>query len=209
MEKIKKYWSSLENNLSKRFIIVTAVASLILIIAVAIVGFCVPKSNNVIASHLEKLRTTDSQYVTSFESVSNLSDEIKRLNDNLTEKKSNLEEFTTSQNVLDKINDENDKLEQEQSDLQAEVNKKQSEVDRLEKQEKASSQATVTLSSGTYTVGENVKSGKFTVTGTGSITISSNGKAKVNTTLTSDGKEYTLNDGDIIKIQGKAQLIPN
>ncbi len=55
---------------------------------------------------------------------------------------------------------------------------------------------------------KNIKAGKYTIMGSGSIAISSSGKARVNSNLTADGKDYVLNDDETIKIKGKAQFIP-
>ena len=126
----------------------------------------------------------------------------------VADKKKNYEEFTTSQNGLEKINDENDKLEKEKEELQNSVNTKQSTLDSLNNRVSSTSQSTLTLTSGTYTVGENIKAGKYTIMGSGSIAISSSGKARVNSNLTADGKNYVLNDDETIKIKGKAQFIP-
>ena len=109
---------------------------------------------------------------------------------------------------FEKINDENDKLEKEKEELQNTVNTKQSTLDSLNNQVSSTSQSTLTLTSGTYAVGENIKAGKYTIMGSGSIAISSSGKARVNSNLTADGKDYVLNDDETIKIKGKAQFIP-
>lgn len=209
MKKIKIYWDNLTSDLSTKFIILTVFASLILISASGVIGFNAPKSGKSVSSRLEVLHQKDTEYTKINDEYTALASETDRLKSDLNEKEKSLKEFSTSQNVLDKINSENDELEKEKNQLQSEVTSKQNTLNALEGQAKASSQAKVTLSSGTYKVGENIKSGKFLVTGSGSITISSSGKARVNTTLTSDGKEYTLNDGDSIKINGKAQFIPN
>ena len=157
---------------------------------------------------LEKLQNTNSEYITAQNNYSSLSDEINTLNSDLADKKKNYEEFTTSQNGLEKINDENDKLEKEKEELQNMVNTKQSTLDSLNNRVSSTSQSTLTLTSGTYTVGENIKAGKYTIMGSGSIAISSSGKARVNSNLTADGKDYVLNDDETIKIKGKAQFIP-
>ena len=55
---------------------------------------------------------------------------------------------------------------------------------------------------------DSIKAGKYTIMGSGSIAISLSGKARVNSNLTADGKDYVLNDDETIKIKGKAQFIP-
>ena len=121
----------------------------------------------------------------------------------------NLLIFTKQITRLSSSLDENtDKLEKEKEELQNTVNTKQSTLDSLNNQASSTSQSTLTLTSGTYAVGENIKAGKYTIMGSGSIAISSSGKARVNSNLTADGKDYVLNDDETIKIKGKAQFIP-
>ena len=162
-----------------------------IVLGVFFVGFFIPKNDNKITKQLEKLQNTNSEYITAQNNYSSLSDEINTLNSDLADKKKNYEEFTTSQNGLEKINDENDKLEKEKEELQNMVNTKQSTLDSLNNRVSSTSQSTLTLTSGTYTVGENIK-----------------GKARVNSNLTADGKDYVLTDDGTIKIKGKAQFIP-
>ena len=88
------------------------------------------------------------------------------------------------------------------------INSKRKKRDSLNNQVSSTSQSTLTLTSGTYAVGENIKAGKYTIMGSGSIAISSSGKARVNSNLTADGNDYVLNDDETIKIKGKAQFIP-
>ena len=197
-KKIKfAYWDNLAKDLSPLFIKVSSAICIVIVLGVFFVGFFIPKSDNKITKRLEKLQN-----------YSSLSDEINTLNSDLADKKKNYEEFTTSQNGLEKINDENDKLEKEKEELQNTVNTKQSTLDSLNNQASSTSQSTLTLTSGTYAVGENIKAGKYTIMGSGSIAISSLGKARVNSNLTADGKDYVLNDDETIKIKGKAQFIP-
>ena len=203
-KKIKfAYWDNLAKDLSPLFIKVSSAVCIMIVLGVFFVGFFIPKNDNKITKQLEKLQNTNSEYITAQNNYSSLSDEINTLNSDLADKKKNYEEFTTSQNGLEKINDEKEKEE-----LQNMVNTKQSTLDSLNNRVSSTSQSTLTLTSGTYTVGENIKAGKYTIMGSGSIAISSSGKARVNSNLTADGKDYVLNDDETIKIKGKAQFIP-
>lgn len=203
------YWDNLEKDLSPLFIKLSSAVCVVIVLGVFFVGFFMPKSENKITKRLDELQNTNSEYITAQNDYSSLSDEINNLNSDLTDKQKSYEEFTTSQNGLEKINDENDKLEKEKEELQSTVNSKQRTLDSLNNQASSTSQSTLTLTSGTYKIGENIKAGKYTIMGSGSIAISSSGKARVNSNLTADGKDYTLNDDDTIKIKGKAQFIPS
>ena len=198
-KKIKfAYWDNLAKDLSPLFIKISSAVCIMIVLGVFFVGFFIPKNDNKITKRLEKLQNTNSEYITAQNNYSSLSDEINTLNSDLADKKKNYE----------KINDENDKLEKEKEELQNTVNTKQSTLDSLNNQVSSTSQSTLTLTSGTYAVGENIKAGKYTIMGSGSIAISSSGKARVNSNLTADGKDYVLNDDETIKIKGKAQFIP-
>ena len=198
-KKIKfAYWDNLAKDLSPLFIKVSSAVCIVIVLGVFFVGFFIPKNDNKITKRLEKLQNTNSEYITAQNNYSSLSYEINTLNSDLADKKKNYEEFTTSQNGLEKIKEE----------LQNTVNTKQSTLDSLNNQVSSTSQSTLTLTSGTYAVGENIKAGKYTIMGSGSIAISSSGKARVNSNLTADGKDYVLNDDETIKIKGKAQFIP-
>ena len=187
-KKIKfAYWDNLAKDLSPLFIKISSAVCIMIVLGVFFVGFFIPKNDNKITKRLEKLQNTNSEYITAQNNYSSLSDEINTLNSDLADKKKNYEEFTTSQNT---------------------VNTKQSTLDSLNNQISSTSQSTLTLTSGTYAVGENIKAGKYTIMGSGSIAISSSGKARVNSNLTADGKDYILNDDETIKIKGKAQFIP-
>ena len=199
-KKIKfAYWDNLAKDLSPLFIKISSAVCIMIVLGVFFVGFFIPKNDNKITKRLEKLQNTNSEYITAQNNYSSLSDEINTLNSDLADKK---------KNCLEKINDENDKLEKEKEELQNTVNTKQSTLDSLNNQISSTSQSTLTLTSGTYAVGENIKAGKYTIMGSGSIAISSSGKARVNSNLTADGKDYVLNDDETIKIKGKAQFIP-
>ena len=194
-KKIKfAYWDNLAKDLSPLFIKISSAICIVIVLGVFFVGFFIPKNDNKITKRLEKLQNTNSEYITAQNNYSSLSDEINTLNSDLADKKKNYEEFTTSQNGLEKINDEKKKnnLGLVQWAIQAHEN----------------GWGYVTLTSGTYAVGENIKAGKYTIMGSGSIAISSSGKARVNSNLTADGKDYVLNDDETIKIKGKAQFIP-
>lgn len=65
------------------------------------------------------------------------------------------------------------------------------------------------LAPGIYTVGQNISAGKYSVTGSGSITVSnSSNTVKFNGVLRADGTELTLDDGDQIQLNTRARFSP-
>ena len=133
--------------------------------------------------------------------------EIEKLNTNLGSTAQELEEFNQSRDSIDKITQKNNELETQKEQLQNEINSKRAVLDTLDGKTSASSSSALTLTSGRYTVGENLTSGSYTITGSGSIVISNSGTARVNKSLKSDGEKFTLSEGDILRIDGSAKLI--
>lgn len=185
------------------FAVSSSVCAVIIVLSLA-AGIFIPKSEGAVNSSLERLKKTDNLYLSAKAENTDMSNEVAQLNDTLEEKRNDLEMFSKSKDSLDKITQENEELTQERDELQNEVNSKQIELERLNALYGSSVQTTVTLTSGRYTVGENIAPGTYTVTGNGSIAI---GKSRINANLTSSGKEYTLNDGESIKIDGNAKFI--
>lgn len=191
-------------NFSNVFFIVSSSVCVIIIVAAFILGIVLPKSDSFVANSLASLKENDELYITAKTENSDLTNEVAELNALLEEKRNDLEMFNQSKTSLDKITEENDQLTEERDNLKSEVSSKQTELDRLNALYTNTVQTTVTLTSGRYTVGENIAPGTYTVTGTGSIAI---GQSRINATLDSTGKEYTLNDGESIKIDGSAKFI--
>ena len=106
------------------------------------------------------------------------------------------------------ISESNDALQKEKDTLRDEVRKKQSTLAGLESSVSSQTKKIITWSSGRYNVGKDIAPGTYTVTGTGSISIGNSGKSLANKNLKSDGEAFTLNDGDVIQIDGNAKFVP-
>ena len=206
--KIAAYIRQLPHDLSVPFIIVSAVICAAVIAASLISGIYLPKSESAVSKRLAALHETDKTYIEANESNSAALRETETLNSRLTEKQKELEEFNKSQDNLDKISESNDALQKEKDALLDEVRKKQITLAGLESSVSAQTKKILTWSSGRYNVGKDIAPGTYTVTGTGSISIGNSGKSLANKNLKSDGETFTLNDGDVIQIDGNAKFVP-
>lgn len=202
---IKKLFSRF--NIPPLFVKLYVVSILFIVAAALTAGILVPKSGNAVDRRLNSLHSSDKSYVEAHSLYEDTQNEKKQLEKRLEEKKTELERLNNSQNNLDKLAQKNAELEDEKKQLQDEINLKQKTLSALEISLDSYIRSSVTLSSGRYTVGENLAEGKYTITGTGSIVVSNSGTARINKTLKSDGESITLKNGDIIKLDGNAKLV--
>lgn len=171
-------------------------------------GLILPKSDSIVLSRMESMSGRNKEYISAKTEYDKKERELEELREDLAEKQRQVGDFDVSQNGLESITAENAALEEEIKKLDAEVASKQQKLEDLEAAASLSGRTSVVWSSGTYTVGKDLAAGTYIVNGSGSIVISNSGKAIENTKLKSDGKEYTLNAGDIVKINGSAKFIP-
>lgn len=181
-------------------------AVLIVILSLA-TGIFIPKSLKSIDKRLVSLRQTDKIYLEKQSEYEAAQSEEKQLKNHLDEKNAELEKLGQSQDSLDKLSEKNSELQNEKQQLQNEVNTKKNTLNSLNASLNSHTTSSITCPSGRYTVGENITEGKYIITGTGSIVVSSSNTARVNKSLKSDGESFTLNNGDIVQINGNAKLI--
>lgn len=197
-----------KSKLSARFIGISSMICAAVIIAAAIAGFCIPKSDNAALRGLDALHKSDKTYLAVKSENGNERLKTESLKKKLEEKQKELDEFKKSQDNLDKITESNAALEEEKNALQEEIKQKEKELAELEVSAKAYANKIVTWASGDYTVGKDIAAGKYTITGTGSIAIANKGKSKANKLLKADGESFTLLEGDLIHIDGNAKIVP-
>ncbi len=208
-ERIVNYFKGLPSCMSPLFIKVSCAVCAAALAASAAAGFLVPHSEKSVLSKTAALREKDSVYLDAKRRNDETKEEIDKLTQKLAEDEENLEKFNQSQDNLDKISQKNDELQSEKESLEARLEQKQRELNNLESSLESKTKRTVTLTSGRYTVGENIASGSYNVTGSGSIVISGGGKARVNKSLKSEGETYAVSDGEIIEIDGSAKFTPS
>lgn len=208
MEKDKDIISVItDDGVSRMYIAISIGLAVCIAVTAFFAGFFIPKPASAVNSRLDTYKTKDSAYIEKNDEYTSAKRETDALNERLDEARQELDEFNQSRDSLDKITQKNDELTAQKEQLQNELNSKRAVLSALSGKTVNGANSTVTLTSGRYTVGENIISGSYTVTGTGSIVISSSGQAKVNKQLKPDGERFTLSDGEILRIDGSAKLI--
>lgn len=206
--RILDYIDTLPKDLSKKYICITASACIIILAVAAAMGFLLPKSENTVSHRLASLHESDSDYLSVKEANDAENLNKKNLNTRLENKQKELEEFRQSQDNLEKITENIGALENERDALKNDVKTKQNTLAGIEADINSFTKKIMTWTSGNYTVGKNIAAGKYTITGTGSIAIANSGKSLANKVLKSTGESFTLNNGDIIHIDGNAKIVP-
>ena len=140
-------------------------------------------------------------------------DSIKETIDDLTKERDEKQAvFDAMQDYESKSTDVNTRLENlrnERNSLNSEIETKKQTLAELESSISSKTSSIVSLSPGIYTVGKNIVAGKYLVTGSGSILIStSSGATKINTVINSDGTQVTLENDDTIKLETRARFTP-
>lgn len=196
------------DGISPSFIGLTCGGAALFVLIALFAGILVPKSSGTVDRQLASLHGSDKTYVEKKTDYDALLSEEKQLNSHLEKTQEELDKFNKTQDNLDKLAQKNDELQKEKEQLQSDVSSKQNTLSALDASISSYSRSSITWPSGRYTVGENIAEGTYTIMGSGSIAISNSGTARVNKALRSDGEKFTLNSGDIIKIDGNAKLIP-
>lgn len=198
---------SIFEGVSPKLIKVSLIVCAAVIVASLTAGYFLPKSDDMVTVYFEKLQKHDKLYLSTKEENNAAAAELKKLSKTLQEKQKETENAQASQSNLDKIKSENEELTAQYEALKTEIADKEKKLVSVN-EALDSARVNVTLSDGTFTVGEQIVSGKYKVTGSGNIVISHGGVPRVNETLTADGKSYTLNDGDVLRVKGQARFSP-
>jgi hypothetical protein len=139
------------------------------------------------------------------------------LENQLTGKEKEVKDSLELVKQKDSISGEIEKLKGDLGTLTENVKSKQTELASLDTQIKAKKEAPVSLGSGTYSVGKDVKAGRYKVVpvgrGSNFFVIDSSGSSTVNTILGNDGfgvpdYVFTTEDGDTIESHAPVKLIP-
>lgn len=196
---------SIFEGVSSRLVKVSAIVGAAVIIMSLTAGYFLPKSDGLATAYFERLQKHDKLYLSAKEENDSAAEELRELRENLREKQKETESLQTSQSNLGKIKSENEALTAQYEALQTEIAEKEKKLASVT-EALDSARVNITLGEGTFTVGEQISPGKYSVTGSGNIVISHGGTSRVNETLKADGKSYTLNDGDLLRIKGQAHF---
>lgn len=206
-QKVSGYLKSLTHDLTRQFIRISVIISAAIVICTSAAAYFIPKSESAVSGGLERLMRKDSAYLEAKNNYDAAIAEQNNVTKELDEKKNALEEFRKSQNSIDKISKLNAELEQTRDKLKKDAEDKQKELDTLTSIQEKPASRTATLSSGYYTVGEDIAEGTYTVAGTGSIAIANSGRSIANKPLGAEGESFTLKAGDHVQIEGNARFV--
>lgn len=190
-----------------------AVASVIGAFALSAVFFFVGSSSaknpRLIEEKYAKLRESGTKYNNLIQDTEALNAEIDSLTkdrDRINGEVEALKAYDSkSPEIESKIND----LQTELDTLNASNAELKSEIDSLTGSISEKLASIVNLPSGIYTVGDTIAAGKYIATGSGKILVSdSRGGVKLNSILTADGTEITLDDNDQIQLDTYAKFTP-
>jgi DNA repair ATPase RecN len=189
------------------YIALTLILTAFVCAIVFITGFNV-KSDSADAVY-DKLILNDSKYNQLIESIDTINTDIDSLTKARDDKQAEYDALMNYDARSDEIADQISALEKELDELKSSNSSKQEEITKLTGSIETKTASIVMLSPGIYTVGDNIAAGKYSATGSGSVLIStSDGAVKLNTVLSADGTEVTLNDGDKIQLDTRAKFSP-
>lgn len=207
-DKARDYIKSLPQDLSMRFVRISAAAGAAVTVCVILGAIFIPKSEDALAKGLLRLERKDAAYTAAKGEYDNIKSEYDALSEELNAKKTELEKFKNAGGSLEKITEINAELEKKKQELNDEVYVKQTSLDAMKAELNARRTKIITLTSGYYDVGTDIAAGSYTVTGSGSIAIANSGKAIANKLLKTEGEVFSLKAGDRIQIEGSAKFIP-
>lgn len=186
--------------------VVTAVVCAAIIVGSVVLAYYLPGNAELLEQRITELRNDDDyqSLKSRHDTLVNEIDELKAANE---DKQATLDGITdvdnTKAELRQAISDKTTQL----NELNQQIASKQAEVQRLDESISSKAAPETVYSPGKYTVGTNIAVGKYYVTGTGKFMVaSSDGKSKVNTTLTSAPLEVTLEQNDIVKFDSKVKF---
>lgn len=188
---------------------VTLIAAFSLITVFFFIGHTGKKDSEIIEKKYAELRETNKKYNTLVSDTEELGNEIDKLTLDRDRMKGEADTLKAYDANSGEIEVQLAALQSEIESINADSNEKKEEIDRLAGSISTKTASIVNLPSGIYTVGENITAGKYLATGSGKILVSnSSGGVKLNTILTADGTEITLDDNDKIQLDTRAKFTP-
>ncbi len=191
------------------FIAAVMVVSIAVLLLSHYLGTLGVKDPVLVEAEYLRLLDSSSKYNDTVDNISAINEEIEELTRERDLKQSEYDALISYRNGIGTVEDYIAQLQAQLDTLNAENQKKQAEIDALTSGISDKVSTIMNLSPGIYTVGESIAAGKYTVTGSGSILVSSsNGAVKLNTILTADGVTVILNDSDRIQLDTRAKFSP-
>ena len=194
----------------KTFYLITAIAAVIVAAAAFFAGTGAYWSNEEISAAAERMRKTNSEYVKLGEKIQDADKEAETLKKETDEVQEELNTLTDYESNTGEIKSELNAAKGELDDLKSELNSYEKKSSQLANEISGKLSETVTLTPGTYTAGQNINPGQYRIEGDGVLVISSkSGSVKINTELKGEGLDCRIDDGDIVRLEMKAKLVPS
>lgn len=192
-----------------KYILFSAAAVLVIIIGFAAGFFVFSINSDKVEAKLSALMKTDAEYLEANSENSTLNASIKALENDGENIEKTFDTMVEYQKQYDSLLESYNAYKSEYDGLNAEYNQLKSGYDKILSKLSDMEKETVALTPGIHTVGRQIPEGSYSVTGNGSmLAADSNGSLKINTIL--DDKAYgcELKEGDIIKLETKAEFVP-
>ncbi len=194
----------------KTFYLITVIAAVIVAAAAFFAGTGTYWSNEEISAAAERMRKTNSEYVKLGEKIQDADKEAETLKKETDEVQEELNTLTDYESNTGEIKSELNAAKGELDDLKSELNSYEKKSSQLANEISGKLSETVTLTPGTYTAGQNINPGQYKIEGDGVLVISSkSGSVKINTELKGEGLDCRIDDGDIVRLEMKAKLVPS
>lgn len=173
-------------------------------------GYAQPKSDIAVENRYSELTQSSSKYNSLLTQISSIGVDIDDLTQERDLKKSEYDALTAYRDGETSIEDELSDMQTRLDELTKSNEKKQEQINSLTANIAEKASTIMNLKPGIYTVGESIIAGKYVVTGSGSVIISSSkGSVKLNSILTAEPISVTLDDGDKIQLDTSAKFTPS
>ena len=192
-----------------KFFYISGTVSLVILLAIFIVGFATPKAEEDVNFALANMYNTSTKYIDMQTKIKNLEEEKENIKKQIEINQTSLITITDFQSNTGELKTRLKLLTDELEGLNKEIEIHKKNIDKIEKNIAAKNSVTYTLTPGVYTVGENVNANKYNINGKGIISVSdSAGNLKVNTVLSGNIFLAELALGDVIKLETIATFSP-
>lgn len=189
--------------------LISLISAAVVVAVFFFIGSIQHKDQQVIDSKYAELKEKNNKYNTIISDIDLLATEIDTLTVERDRMKGETDALKEYEAKAPEIEAQIAALQEELDSCNADTASKQAEINTLTGSISTKTASIVNLPSGIYTVGENITAGIYSVTGSGKILISnSRGGVKTNTILTADGISVTLDDGDKIQLDTRANFTP-
>ncbi len=182
-----------------------AISVLIIIISIVLTIF-LPGNDDIIIEKSDELRKSE-KFISIQSRYNSLKNEVNELISENNKKEETLKKIEDIDNTKAELRTQITEKKYELNGLNSQINQKKNEIATLDASIASKTSSEVIYTPGKYTIGKHIAAGKYYVTGTGKFMVaSSNGKSKLNTSLTSTPLVIELENYDVVKFDSKVKF---